>query len=58
MIKNKVLQSVLMIIGGWFLGGLGYSTNLGYSILNAFCFFGGLALLFLGIIMFIIAVRD
>jgi hypothetical protein len=58
MIKNKVLQSVLMIIGGWFLIGLGYSTNLGYSIINTFCFLGGLVLFFIGIIMFIIAVRD
>ena len=58
MIKNKVLRSVLMIIGGWFLCGLGYSTNLGHSIINAFCFFGGLVLFFIGIIMFIIAVRD
>ena len=58
MIKNKVLQSVLMIIGGWFLIGLGYSTNLGYSIINTFCFLGGPVLFFAGIIMFIIAVRD
>lgn len=47
-----------MIIGGWFLIGLGYSTNLGYSIINTFCFLGGLVLFFIGIIMFIIAVRD
>ncbi|MNK83372.1 hypothetical protein D3C87_1031850 [compost metagenome] len=58
MIKNKVLQSVLMIIGGWLSIGLAYSTNLGYSIINTFCFLGGIVLFFIGIIMFIIAVRD
>jgi hypothetical protein len=58
MIKNKVVKSVLMIIGGWFLIGLGYSMKLGYSIINTFCFLGGLILCFTGIIMFIIAVRD
>jgi len=58
MIKNKVLRSILMIIGGWFSIGLGYSSNLGYSIINAFCFLGGIVLFFIGIIMFIIAARD
>jgi len=47
-----------MIIGGWFSIGLGYSSNLGYSIINAFCFLGGIVLFFIGIIMFIIAARD
>lgn len=55
--NTKLLLVVLMIIISWLMAGFGFTTKLGHPI-SEICFYLGLVGMFIGIIFFIITVKE
>jgi hypothetical protein len=55
--NKKLLLTLLTFIVGWFLMGIGYTIKLGHPI-NTICFLFGLTLIIVGIIFFIIIIKE
>nr|WP_315257549.1 hypothetical protein [uncultured Flavobacterium sp.] len=54
---SKLLLCLLIMIIGWLMGGFGYTTKLGHPI-STICFLSGPALSFIGLILFIITIKE
>lgn len=54
--NKKIIFSITLIIGGWFLCGLGYTTIVGHPI-STICLLLGIGSFFAGLILLIIILQ-
>lgn len=50
--NSKLVLALLTVIFGWLMAGFGFTTKLGHPV-STICFYLGLALIPIGIILFI-----
>ncbi|WP_310558846.1 hypothetical protein [Flavobacterium sp.] len=55
--KTKLLLSLLTLIFGWLLMGIGYTIKLGHPI-NTICFLLGFVLIIVGVVFFIKIIKE